>query len=369
MTIAKYGLAVLGLLLAYLLLWPVPMKPNAWTPPSAPVAPADTAQLRAVQRIGAALPGPEAIAFDAQGQLYAGLHDGRLLRLSADLSQCSVIDSTSGRPLGLAVAGDGSVYVADALRGLLKLDADGTLSVLSSEADGLHYGFTDDLDVSRDGPVYFTDASTDFGYGHHMEDLLAHSRSGRLLRYDPASGETQVLLKNLAFANGVALGPDESYVLFAETWEYRLSRYWLTGDKAGQTEVFAENLPGFPDNLSFNGQDRFWAAIFAPRNPLLDSLMPTPWARKVIARLPPFLVPKPKHEAHVLGFDLEGHLIADLRYSAPDAYAPITSVEERDGWLYLGSLEAPSLGRIRLEEALAGETGAAPAPLALGCGG
>lgn len=38
-----------------------------------------------------------------------------------------------------------------------------------------------------------------------------------------------MLLKDLYFANGVALSKDESFVLVAETFQYRISRYWLKG--------------------------------------------------------------------------------------------------------------------------------------------
>lgn len=366
MNLLKALLLATGVLVAYLLFWPVEVDPVAWTPP--PVADdRPTGELRAVQRIGADLPGPEGIAFDRQGQLYAGLHDGRLLRLSPDLSTCSVLDSTGGRPLGLALTADGSVLIADALRGLLKLDSAGTLSVLATGAEDQPFGFTDDLDVAADGSVYFSDASTKFGYGHHMEDLIEHGRHGRLLRYDPASGETTVLLRNLPFANGVALGPDEAYVLVNETWEYRVTRYWLKGEKAGQSEPFIENLPGYPDNLSFNGRDRFWVAIFAPRDALLDRLLPTPWARAIVARLPAFLRPRPAPVARVIGIDLEGRVVADLITRGAEAYAPITSVEERDGWLYLGSLAATSLGRIRLDDTAPGGAAAPPAVLTPAC--
>lgn len=58
------------------------------------------------------------------------------------------------------------------------------------------------------------------------------SHTGRLLRYDPASGRTDVLADGLWFANGVALAPDGSYVVVAETMRARLLRVWLRGTQA-----------------------------------------------------------------------------------------------------------------------------------------
>ena len=42
---------------------------------------------------------------------------------------------------------------------------------------------------------------------------------------------------------------------------YRIQRYWLTGDKAGTSDIFADNLPGCPDNINSNGMGVFWIAL------------------------------------------------------------------------------------------------------------
>src|SRR3546814_15291292 len=68
------------------------------------------------------------------------------------------------------------------------------------------------------------------------------------------SGQTKTLMQGLHFANGVAVGPGASYLLVSETNEYRIWRYWLKGVRAGQQEIFADNLPGFPDNLSIDDE-------------------------------------------------------------------------------------------------------------------
>lgn len=105
-----------------------------------------------------------------------------------------------------------------------------------------------------------------------------------MLRYDFQTGKTEQLLDRLEFANGVVLGPNDSFVLVNETGAYRITRYWLSGPKARTREVFVDNLPGLPDNLSFNGQERFWVALYAPRNSLLDGLAGYPFVRKMVVR-------------------------------------------------------------------------------------
>jgi hypothetical protein len=200
--------------------------------------------------------------------------------------------------------------------------------------------------------AYFSDASSRFGYGHDGEAVLEHGGDGRLLRYDFQTGKTSVVLDKLEFANGVTLGPDDAYVLVNETGAYRISRYWLSGPKAGTHDLFIDNLPGLPDNLSFNGHDRFWVALYAPRNALIDGTAAHPFVRKMIVRAMTVL-PKPvEKRGFALGLDLEGKVIANLQDGSSDNYSPITTVREYGDWLYFGSLKAQNMVRLPLSKAL-----------------
>jgi sugar lactone lactonase YvrE len=49
---------------------------------------------------------------------------------------------------------------------------------------------------------------------------------GRLLEYDFDTKVTRVLMRGLKFANGVALSDDENFILVAETYGFRIWRYW-----------------------------------------------------------------------------------------------------------------------------------------------
>lgn len=356
-----FFLAFLGAVLAYLLLAPIRAQPVAWQPlpaPSLESGPyARNAFLKGVERIAQNVgKGPEAIAFDAQGRIYAGFDDGRVARFEADGGGYKPIANTGGRPLGIFIHPDGSAIVCDPKKGLLKIGEDGSIAVLATGAVGVPFRFLNDLAVTKDGSkVYFTDSSTKFGYQHSTEDIIEHGGRGRFLVYDFASGKADVLLRNLQFPNGVALGPDEAFALVNETGSYRILRYWLKGEKAGTSEIFADNLPGFPDNITFNGRDRFWVALYAPRTPIADRLAPYPFLRKVLIRALRYLPPPVKPQAFALAFDADGKLAANLQYDGPDAYFPITSVREHpNGYLYFGSLTQDSLGRIKLPALPAG---------------
>ncbi|AWY39507.1 SMP-30/gluconolactonase/LRE family protein [Pseudomonas putida] len=350
-------LLLIVLIGAFLLLMPTKVRPVAWTPPPAPSLTngvyADNQRLKDVQPVGAVdIDGPEALLLE-DDMLITGLHDGRVLRTSLDGKTRTVLTDTGGRPLGLARHPNGLLVIADALKGLLSLDAQGRLVALSTAAGGVPFGFTDDVVIDKPGHfAYFTDASSRFGYGRDGEAIIEHGGDGRLLRYDFQSGKTEVLLDKLEFANGVTLGPDDAFVLVNETGAYRISRYWLSGPQAGTHDLFIDNLPGLPDNLSFNGRDRFWVALYAPRSALLDATAQHPFIRKMLVRAMTVL-PKPvEKRGFALGLDLDGKVIANLQDASSGNYSPITTVREYGEWLYFGSLKARNMVRLPLKTAL-----------------
>lgn len=196
--------------------------------------------------------------------------------------------------------------------------------------------------------AYFSDASRKWHFKEDHLDLIEHGGHGRLLRCDLGRGETTVLMRGLQFANGVTLGPDDAWVLVTETGHYRIHRYWLTGPRAGQHEVWVDNLPGFPDNIRFNGRDRFWLAIPVPRNPPLDWLVPHPLLRFGVLQYARHL-PMPHARAGVvLALDAEGKTVANLQCHGRRDCHFITQVLEAGPWLYCSSLREKTLARLPL---------------------
>ncbi|MDQ5844453.1 MAG: SMP-30/gluconolactonase/LRE family protein [Acidobacteriota bacterium] len=344
--------SVFAAILLYLLLWPVPISPHAWTPPPAPTLTGPYQQnslLAGTERLSLGEGfAPEDVAIASDGRIYTGMDDGRIMRLRADGTGPEVFANTQGRPLGLKFDSTGNLIVADANKGLLSVAADGLIIVLATESDGIVFRCTNDLDIAADGTIYFTDASDKFPLSNYKADLLEHGGHGRFLAYNPATKTTHTILRDLNFANGVAVSPDQSFVLVVETATYRVHRVWLSGLRQGQSDIFIDNLPGFPDGISSNGRDRFWLALVTPRDTTLDKLLPRPFLRKVVLRLPKFLQPAPKRYSFLLGLDVNGQVTANLQDRSPHCYAQIANAVEHDGSLYFGSIGESTVGRYRL---------------------
>lgn len=338
--------------LVYLLLAPVSITPAAWTPPVAPSLIGQYEQntrLSPVQRLSLGEGhGPEDVALDAEGKIYAGLDDGRIVQLQRDGTQPRVFANTHGRPLGLVFDRLGNLIVADALKGLLSVNKLGDVKVLATESEGVNFGCLNDLDVGADGTIYFTEASYKYPMSQFERDLLEHQPNGRLLAFDPQAGKPRTLLGDIYFANGVAVSPDQSFLLVAETGMYRVRRLWLNGPKQGQSDVFIDNLPGFPDGISSNGRDKFWLALVTPRQTVFDRMLPYPFMRKMVFRLPKFLHPAPQRYSFVLGLDSQGRVVDNLQYGGQDCYAQIANAVESNGALYFGSIGEDTVGRFSL---------------------
>jgi sugar lactone lactonase YvrE len=344
-------LLIVGAALAYLLFAPVPIMPAAWTPPTAPsltgpyerntrLSPVDRMSLGDSHK-------PEDIAFDAHGRLYAGFEDGNIVQLEPHGS-FHVFANTQGRPLGMAFDRAGNLIVADAIKGLLSINPAGEIKVLATEADGAKFGCLNDLDIGADGTIYFSEASYKYPMSEFASDVLEHQPNGRLMALDPQTLKPRTLLRGIHFANGVAVSPDQTFVLVAETGKYRIRRYWLKEPKAGMDDTFIDNLPGFPDGLSSNGNDKFWVALVTPRQALFDKLLPHPFLRKIVFRLPKRLQPAPERYSFVVALDSQARVVQNLQNGSSDCYAQIANVLERDGKLYFGSIGENTVGRFSL---------------------
>jgi sugar lactone lactonase YvrE len=343
--------AVIILLLFYFLFWPPSPKPlGTFVAPQAPALTGEYAVndlLQEIERFGDGnCLGAEDIAIDARGRIYAGMADGRIMSLDKDSRNAELFANTGGRPSGMAFDAEGDLIVADSEIGLLSITPDGDISLLTNEAGGRSIGLANDLDIAGDGMVYFSDYRH---YPDNVSDFMDGRPLARLLAYDPHNRTTRVLLDGLYAANGVTLGPGDVYVLVNEMTAYRVTRYWLSGPKRGQTDIFIENLPGYPDNITFNGRDTYWLALFVPRSSAMEFLQARPTLRSILKPPPLLLITATaniRRYGFILGLDLDGKVMHNLQDPSGKYASHITSVYEHEGMLYLGNIDDKAIYRI-----------------------
>jgi len=217
--------------------------------------------------------------------------------------------------------------------------------------------------VAKNGDLYFTDSSSDVGIDR-LDYSFFLNPSGRMIHFSRSTSYLTVLLDDLWFANGIALSPNEEFLVISDLLRSKLVQYWLKPGKIGEIRTFADGLPGLPDNLTPD-KDGLWVALpvtIDAQNPLLpQSMTRIPSIRKFLARviglvellfnsidsvLPNDFCKTAAHKAStmfsfsyskratIIRYDWEGKAVAAYHSLDGSLY---THVMELNGELYLGS--------------------------------
>jgi ribose transport system permease protein len=320
-------------------------------------------RLRDVEIIGLGeVDGPEDVILDADDNLYCSVRQGEIVRfLAPDYVRREVYAHVGGRPLGMAFDKVGNLVVCIGGMGLYHVDKQRIVRKLTAETnrspfsiiDDSRMRLADDLDIAPDGKVYFSEATIRYGFEEWVVDALEGRGNGRIIRYDPATGATRTIVRNLLFANGICMAHDNKSILYAETWGCRVSRYWLEGPKAGTTEIVISDLPGYPDNINRGSRGTYWVGLAGMRTPSYDLGMTMPAFRRRMARRvagDEWLFPN-VNAGCVVHFDEQGRVLESLWDFDGENHPSITSMREHRGYLYLGGVTNNRIGRIKLADA------------------
>lgn len=319
------------------------------------------------------VPGAETIIFDSKKRMYVVTEDAKLYQVkdfrpsgadSHTINATSVYlkDLGMGRPLGGRFAAGDTLYVADALLGLIRIrnvhDPKSKVELVVSSVDDTKILYADDVIIGpKTGKVYFTDASDiapgrvgvdtwDTLYASKL-DLMSGRGTGRLIEYDPKSDETKVLAKGLYFANGIGVDAKESSLIFAETFGIRLTKYSLeTGELS--TLIDSEDLPGYLDGVDC-GPEKCYTVMPSAIVPLhkVFNALPEPLSqlvRTMLMALPKSLAPPVKKFGGIIEYDLTDGSHRKILDPKGDTISMLTGVTLQNGKLYLGSLQNDYIG-------------------------
>ncbi|SDP93971.1 SMP-30/Gluconolaconase/LRE-like region-containing protein [Actinopolyspora xinjiangensis] len=328
------------------------IRPRGWRPP--PPRPGRARRIAAPGLLPVNGLGPEDVAVDRHERVITGVDDGRLLAVDPAGGPSRTVADTGGRPLGIETLPDGQLLVCDAERGLLRVDPErATVRTLLASDERAGPALCNNAAVARDGTVYFSDSSRRFPLARWRDDLMEHSGTGRLWRLPP-DGDAEVVLDGLQFANGVALTPDESSVVVAETGAYRLRRVLLDGPRTGCDDTLFSAMAGFPDNISTGPDGLIWVTQAAARSRLLDTAHAhAPALLRLAAALPPPLQVQPTETLWLLAVDPHGQVVHELS-ADPTGFGMVTGVRRHRDSLYLGSLTSRAVAVLPLPPDVAG---------------
>lgn len=220
--------------------------------------------------------GPESFEVN-NGIIYTGLLGGDIVKIVNGKVEhfvrtgpkCSGMwdERSCGRPLGMRFDSAGkNLYVADAFKGLLKIEMNSrkieVLIPIGTMIDGKPLTVPNGIILDEEeGIIYISDSSTKWPLDKILYDMLERKATGRVVRFHISSGHVDTVIYNLSFANGLEFMTDKKSFLVAETFNYKIYRYWTKGANKGTLEVFASKLPGMPDNIRISKDGGFWVGI------------------------------------------------------------------------------------------------------------
>lgn len=201
------------------------------------------------QMVDSFLEGP---SFDRAGNLYVtDIPYGRIFRISPQ-GEWELVTQYDGWPNGLKIHRDGTIFLADYMHGILKLDpATGAVAPYLTHRHSEGFKGVNDLVFDREGRLYFTDQG----------QSGMHDPTGRVYRHDPASGRTDCLITNGQSPNGLVLNPEESALYVAMTRGNAVWRLPILADgstsKVGVFTAMAGGVSG-ADGMAMDEEGRLF---------------------------------------------------------------------------------------------------------------
>jgi len=197
---------------------------------------------------------PEGLAFDGDGNLWAGGELGQIYRIGSR-GNVKTVATLGGFNLGLTFSGRHELYVCNfKLGALIKIDRSGRL-LRSWERVGSYRLRTPNFAVfDREGNLYFSDS------GEWRAD------DGFLFVLRP-NGKIERLIDGLSFPNGLSLSADEKTLFVVQSTKDNVLAVPLrSAGKVGRPRVYARGLHNVPDGAALDATGNLYVSCYASHN-------------------------------------------------------------------------------------------------------
>jgi sugar lactone lactonase YvrE len=300
--------------------------------------------------------GPEDILFDSLGNLFTGVHDadfsdGRILKIDPS-GKVEEFYNSGSWVAGLHFDKEQNLIALSHKQGLISISPMKEVKVLATtDENGKPFLIPNGLDIADNGIMYFSNTSEISSYTikYGRKIIMEMKPLGGLYSYNPEKEEIKTLIEGSYFGNGVVISKDQDYLLMVETTKYRVIKYWLSGTKGGQTEIFIDNLPGFPNGISILEDGSYWIGFSTKRNSALDKIHSKKGMKKFIYSLPEFMQPKSETFGMVMNVSEKGVIIESLFDTNGTVLPEAGAVKEFNGSLYIGGDMLPYIGKYKLD--------------------
>ncbi|MGF0117048.1 SMP-30/gluconolactonase/LRE family protein [Promicromonospora sp. Marseille-Q5078] len=192
--------------------------------------------------------------------LFSDIPNDRVLRWDETDGSVSVLDSPAGYANGRTIDRQGRVVTCQqGPRRVVRTEHDGSTTVLADRWEGRRLNSPNDVVVSADGAVWFTDPpygiTSDYE-GHRADPEIDGCH---VYRVDPATGAVSAVATDLERPNGLAFSVDGRRLYVADTHRRHVRGFDVDGERLAGGEVVAD-LDGGPDGVRVDTAGRVWVA-------------------------------------------------------------------------------------------------------------
>ncbi|TNC52981.1 SMP-30/gluconolactonase/LRE family protein [Rubellimicrobium rubrum] len=225
--------------------------------------------------------------FPAHQALYlSDIPNDRIMRWTEGTG-LSVFRSPAGYTNGHTRDREGRlVSCSHGTRSLIRTEHDGTLTTLAESYGGRWLNSPNDVVVTRDGAVWFSDPTYGILSDYEGYESVPEQDTNAVYRLAPGGREPERMIAGFVQPNGLAFSPDESRLYVAESGSSHdasvpsvLRVFEIRDGQVDQGRVFAQVEPGPPDGLRIDARGHVWCSaadgvqVFHPDGTLLGKIL------------------------------------------------------------------------------------------------
>jgi gluconolactonase len=197
---------------------------------------------------------PEGLAFDTDGNLWAGGEQGQVYRITPG-GRVRQVTCLGGFCLGLTFSSKQELYVCNVgLHSLQCLTRQGEVLGSIDRVEGRKLKTPNFSVFDSEGNLYFSD-SGDWG-----------CVNGWIYRVR-ANSKAEVFAGPFAFPNGLALSADERYLFVVQSLRDNVLRLEIRSDgRAGKPHMYVSGMARVPDGMAFDALGNLYVTCYASDN-------------------------------------------------------------------------------------------------------
>lgn len=223
---------------------------------------------------------------DHQCVLFSDIPNQRVMRWS-EAEGLSTYSAASGFHNGHTRDAQGRlISCRHGARDVVRTEANGAGTVIADRYEGKRLNSPNDVVVSRDGAVWFTDPT--YGILGNFEGYKAppEQAARHVFRVDPATGEIRAVVSDFTQPNGLVFSPDERRLYIAESGSSHddsvpavIRQFDVDGATLTDRGIFATIDCGLPDGMRVDTLGNLWSSAadgvhcFAPDGTLLGKIL------------------------------------------------------------------------------------------------